>query len=71
MLLTTLATTRPRIRSCEAPDAAYHLLYDGPVMSLNMTPELISVNLIQLDGFLALARHYMVDMIPTHDGQNP
>ena len=41
------------IRSCEAPDAAYHLVYDGPGESLNMTPQLVPVNLIRLDGSLA------------------
>ena len=59
------------IRSCEAPDAAYHLVYDGPGESLNMTPQLVPVNLIRLDGSLALAEHYMVDVIPTHDGWTP
>ena len=59
------------IRRCEAPDAAYHLVHDGPGVSLNMTPQLIPVNLIHLDGSLALAGHNMVDMIPPHDGQNP
>ena len=37
------------IRSCEAPNAAYHLVYDGPVMSLNIVPQLVPVNLIHLD----------------------
>ena len=37
------------IRSCEAPNAAYHLVYDGPVMSLNIAPQLVPVNLIHLD----------------------
>ena len=36
-----------------------------------MTPQLVPVSLIRLYGSLALAGHYMVDMIPTHNGQNP
>ena len=59
------------ILSCEAPDATYHLVYDGPGESLNMTPQLVPANLMRLYGSLALAGHYMVEMIPTHDGQNP
>ena len=31
-------TAASYIRSCEAPDAAYHLVYDGPDMSLNSAP---------------------------------
>ena len=59
------------IRSCEAPDAAYHLIYDGPSMSPSAAPQLVPVNLIRLDGFPALTGYYMVDMITTHDGQDP
>ena len=57
--------------SCEAPDAAYHLVYDDPSVALNSAPQLVPVYLIRLDGSLALTGHYMVDMIPTHDGQDP
>ena len=59
------------IRSCEAPDAAHHLVYDGSGMSLNTSPQLVPVNLIRLDGSPALTGHYMVDIITTHDGQDP
>ena len=59
------------IRSCEASDAAHYLLYDGPGMSLNTAPQLVPVNLIRLDGSPALTGHYMVDMIATHDSQDP
>ena len=57
--------------SCEALDAVYHLVYDGPGMSLNTAPQLVPVNLIRPDGSSALTGHYMVDIITTHDGQDP
>ena len=59
------------IRSCEAPDAAHHLAYDGPGMSLNTAPQLVRVNLVRFDGSPALTGHYMVDIATTHDGQDP
>ena len=40
-------------------------------MSLNIAPQLVPVNLIRLDGPLPITGHYMVDMITTHDGQDP
>ena len=52
-------------RSGEAPDAAYHLVYDDLGMCLNIAPQLVLVNLIRLDGSAALTGHYMVDIIPT------
>ena len=58
-------------RSGEAPDAAYHLVYDGPGVSLNIAPQLVPVNLTRLGGSPELTGHYMVDIIPTHDGQDP
>ena len=59
------------IHSCEAPDAAHHLVYDGPGMSLNTALQLVPVNLVRLDGSPALTVHYMVDIATTHDGQDP
>ena len=59
------------IHSCEAPDAAYHLVYDGPGMSLTNAPQFVPVNLVHLDGSPALTGHYMVDIAATHDGQDP
>ena len=59
------------IRSRETPDAVHHLVYDGPGMSLNTPPQLVPVNLAYLDGSPALTGHYMVDIITTHDGQDP
>ena len=56
------------IHSREATDTAYHLAYDGPVVSLNIAPQLVPMNLIRLDGSAVLSGHYMVDMITTHDG---
>ena len=64
-------SSAPYIHSCETLDAAYHLVYDGPGVSLNLSPQLVPVNLVRLDGSSALTGHYMVDMITTHDGQNP
>ena len=59
------------IHSCEAPDAAHHLVYDGPGMSLTNARQLVPVNLVRLDGSSALTGHYMVDIATTHDGQDP
>ena len=59
------------IRSCEAPDAAYHLVYDGPGMSLTTAPQLVPVNLVRLDGSSAITGHDMVDIATTHNGQDP
>ena len=59
------------IHSCEAPDAANHLVYDGPGMSPTTAPQLVPVNMIRLDGSPALTGHYMVDIATTHDGQDP
>ena len=58
-------------RSCEAPDAAHHLVYDGPGMSLTTAPQLFPVSLVRLDGSPALTVHSMVDKATTHDGQDP
>ena len=59
------------ILSREAPDVAHNLVYDGPGMSHNTSPQLVPVNLIRLDGSPALTGHYMVDISTTHDGQEP
>ena len=59
------------IRNCKAPSAAYHLVYDGPGVSLNSAPQLAPVNVIRLDGPPALTGYYMMDIIPTDDGQEP
>ena len=59
------------IRSCEAPDAARDLVYDGTGMSLATAPQLIPVNLVHLNGSPALTGHYMVDIATTRDGQDP
>ena len=59
------------IRSRETPDAVHHLVYDGPGMSLNSSPQLVPVNLTRLNGSPALTGHYSVDIITTHDGQDP
>ena len=59
------------IHSGETPDAAHHLIYDGPSMSLTTGPRLVTVNMVRLDGLPALTGHYMVDIATTHDGQDP
>ena len=59
------------VHSREATDTAYHLVYDGPGVSLSITPQLVPVHLIRLDGSPALTGHYMVNMNTTHDRQNP
>ena len=59
------------VHSCEATGTAYHLVYDGPGVSLNITPQLVPVHLIHFDGSPALTGHYMMDMMTTHDGQDP
>ena len=59
------------IHSCETPDAAHHLIYNGPSMSLSTAPQLVPVYLVRLDGSSALTGHYMVDIATTHDGQGP
>ena len=56
------------IRSCETPDAAHHLVYDGLGMSLTTAPQIVPLNPVRLDGSSALTGHYMVDIVTTHDG---
>ena len=58
-------------QSCETPDPAHHLVYDGPGISLTTAPQPVPVNLVRLDGSPALTGHYMVDIATTHDGQDP
>ena len=38
------------IRNCETLDAAYHLVYNGPGVTLTDSPQVIPVNLVRLDG---------------------
>ena len=59
------------IRNCETLDAAYHLVYNGPSVTLTDSPRLIPVNLVRLDGSPALAGHYMVDLLPAHADSAP
>ena len=59
------------IRSRETPDAVHHLVYDGPGMSLNSSLQLVPVNLTRLNESHVLTGHYIVDIITTHDGQDP
>ena len=59
------------VHSREATDTAYHLLYHGPGVSLNITPQLVPVHLIRLDGSSAITGPYMVNMITPHDHQDP
>ena len=56
--------------NCEVRDVAYHLIYDGPGVPFNSATQLVPMNLIRRDGSPALTGQYMVDMIPTSDGQD-
>ena len=48
-----------------APDGGFHLLYDGTVgVTLSDEPQLLEVNLVRINGSLALTGHYLVDMLP-------
>ena len=42
------------IRNCDAPDVAYHLIYEGEGVSLDTTPLLVPVNSVRLEGSLSL-----------------
>ena len=66
-----LGSAAAYIRNRESSDAAYHLVYDGLGVSLTDSPQLISLNLVRLDGSPALTGHNMVDLLPAHDGSNP
>ena len=59
------------IRSCETTNVVHQLIYDGPGMSLTLSPQLVPVNLTRLNGSPALTGHYMVDITTTHDDQYP
>ena len=59
------------IRNCETLDAAYHLVYNGPGVTLTDFPQLIPVNLARLDGSPALTGHYMVDFLPDYADSVP
>ena len=59
------------IRNCETLDAAYHLVYNGPGVTLTDSPQLIPVNLVRLDGSSALTGHYMVDFLPDYADSVP
>ena len=59
------------IHSCETPDAAHHLIYDGQGMTLTTALQLVPVNLVRPDGSPALTGHDMVDIATTHDGHGP
>ena len=59
------------IRNNETPNAASHLVYDGPGVSLTDSPQLIPVNLVRLDGSPTLTGHYMVDLLSAHDDSTP
>ena len=66
-----LGSAAAYIRNHEISDAAYHLVYDGLGVSLADSPQLTQVNLVRLDGSLALTVHYMVNLLPVHDDSNP
>ena len=45
--------------------------YSPVLVSLSITPQLVPVHLIRLDGSPALTGHYMMNMITTHDYHDP
>ena len=59
------------IGNCETLDAAYHLVYNGPGVTLTDSPQLIPVNLVRLDGSPALTGRYMVDFLPDYADSVP
>ena len=59
------------IRCRETPDALHHLVYNGPGMSLNSSPQLVPVNPTRLAGSPVLTGHFMVDIITGQYGQDP
>ena len=59
------------LRNCKTLDAAYHLVYNGPGVTLTDSPQLIPVNLVRLDGSPALTAHNMVDLLPVHADSVP
>ena len=67
----SLGSAAAYIRSREASDNAYHLVYDGLGVSLTDSPQLIPANLVRLDGSPALTGHYMVDLLHVNDDSYP
>ena len=67
----TLGSAAAYIRNREAPDNAYHLVYDGLGVSLTDSPQLIPVNLVRPDGSPALTGHNMVNLLPANDDSYP
>ena len=66
-----LGSAAAYIRNRETSNAAYHLVYDDPGVSLIDSPQLIPVNLLRLDGSPALTGHYVVDLLSAHDDSTP
>ena len=66
--LTTLTTALPRTSAAMRPRRT---LYITSYMSLHTSPQLVPMNPTRLDGSPALTGHYMVDIITTHDDQDP
>ena len=58
------------MRNCDDLEVAYHLTYEGKDMSLDVTLQLIPVNLFRRDGSPALTGHYMVDLVPLSDNSD-
>ena len=66
-----LGSAAAYIRNRETSNAAYHLVYDGPGVSLTDSTQLIPVNLVRLNGSPALTGHYMFDLLSVHDDSSP
>ena len=52
------------IRNMDAPDVAYHLIYEGEGVSLDTTTQIPTLNLVRFDSSPSLIGHYMVDLLP-------
>lgn len=55
------------IHNCDAPDVAYHLVYDTERVSLDHTATHNRRESGSVDGAPALNGHYLVDIIPLYD----
>ena len=66
-----LGSAAAYIRSREASNNAYHLVYDGLGVSFTDSPQLIPVNSVRLGGSPALTGQYMVDILPVNDDSYP
>lgn len=55
------------IRNCDAPDLAYSVVSEGKGVSIDNTPQIVTVNFVYLDSSPAFTGHYMVNILPSLD----